>query len=351
MPRRRPAGVRVVLLTGSYDTAWRGVADAVRWYFAAQRPDVSVEEIDVLESAMPKAQVLSRLAYQGDAAFFPRGVMTLDEFTERRPDHVLATEACEGGLERLIGIVDARRPSAIIAVCGLPGLFAVAVGRRLCVPTVVCPCAWSVERLLVDPRADLVFVWSQRHAEELVVAGAAYDRVVVIGPPTSAVAEDGPVSAKPLVVCIGDGASNVAQQVVGSGARAVIAPGVGGEAPRDGDPRVEEAPSRTALLTLLAGATLAVAPAASPLVLEALSVAVPVIVYTRVPDEVSADVDTLVRAGAVLLSPDAEHASRTARYILESPWRREQMTDAVRRLVRPSGVRVLCERSLALVGS
>lgn len=350
MPRRRPSGTRVALLTNSYDTAWRGVPDGLIGYVAARRRDVAVDEIDVLDGVMPKAHVLARLAYQGDSAFFPKGVTTFEEFVARRPEHAVASEACEGGLARLVRRVRECEPSVIVAATGLAGLLGVAVARELEVPAVTCACSWSDERLLADPRSDLVFVWTRRSAEELVVAGVPYDRVVVTGPPASAAPSRGAGGTAPgPVICAGDAATDMAARLGGRGVLAVVAPGRAGVGPGGSAPVGIDPPTRAALLDMMADAAMLVAHPASPLVLEALSVGLPVIVYTRVPEGVAADVDALVCAGAVMSAPDAEYAVRVAHYLLDNPWRRDQMTDAARRLAQSNGARLVCERAIALV--
>jgi hypothetical protein len=364
MPRRRSARANVLILSAGFIGASRVAADAIGRHLRSLPDAVEVTTIDLFEETVPSLGVLARFAYRSDPDFFPEGVVTWSQLVEEPNPSTVVAEIEANGISRIEELLSRVAPDAIIATLPIAGALATHMRPKKdpYVSTVVIP-SWDPRGTLVHPDTDLCFVASREARDTLVVAGLGYDRIAISGIPTcgtpsSAGSPDTIVRRERFTVVL-DGPSggvrdtaDLALAIAASGVPVVLAPPSDERARRAfesaaaGCSGVNVADSNISLLAELAASGLLVAPADSGMLVEAMGLGRPAIVYAQVPLLEARDVGFLVNSGAVLLAESDSDVLEKVRFLYTHRERVDQMGVCASGLMPTGAAQIICERVL-----
>lgn len=367
MPRRRSSKTSIVILTAGFSGPSKVSAEALVRHLRGRSEILEITTVDLFDEIAPSLGVLARFAHQDDARFFPAGVVSWSHLAAEPQPLTVVAELASSGTERLAEILARLTPDAVIATFPLAGAFAthLRTERTSFVSAVVLP-SWDPRGALVDPATDLCFVACREASDDLVVAGFAYDRITISGIPTCAPAvspaSTGASASRDRFTVLLAGAPGAARETVelatgiaASGLRVSLAPPSDDRARRlfqsasDSSALITLAESTAAALTALTGPAILVSPAGSGLLVEAMGLGRPAIVYTRIAAMDVPDTDFLVNSGAVLVSRDAHDVFEKVRFLYSHRERVEQMGACASALMRADAAQVVCDRVLGRV--
>lgn len=369
MARRGGTKHRVIILTASFGGPHRMAADALQRYLkTVHAGTVEAEVVDFLESFLPSANVLARLAYQRSEPFFPVGLGTLADVSGRWGELPVLQELSISGRDRFEEFLRARNPDAVVSTLS----FAAGVAAESCARTQTTTALVLTDNGLqstwIHPSTELFFVPHREVLEDLVVAKVPYDRVVLTGVPLHerfaepltrmACRKELGIPDRFTALVVGGGAQPcdlkaVATGLVRSGVRVLFL--------LEREDRMRHQLEATAHLgeglrvvdasaglnKLLGAADVVVTAGGGPMVLNAIASTVPAIIYTPVPGQELHNIDFLINAGAALLARDENDVVEKVRYLSTHSGRLSQMAGTADALRRPGAAKAICERVLA----
>ncbi len=361
MPAPGARGERVWILTHSFDGSAGAVGSALERQFRA-RPELcsGVASNDLFVTWLPSSSVLGRFAGEHNEGFTPAIAGDFTAAVEASPESSVLRELMEGGGARFAASVTEGRPDVIVSVSSFVGAIAAEFSPSI-TRTVTVHTGFDLRGAWVHPSTDLHVVSTKEMREDLVVQGAAWDRVLVAGViaplalPTVSVSSPGErfrvvlsadaAPADPCTVLDALGAAGVSVDIVSSGAERA-------------DRRLCDAVKRNRWgLTLrasdevagaIAGADIVIVRPASRSLAQALAAGKPCLIYYSEADAEIYNVDFLVNTGAALRVRDDDDLLSKVRFLSVHRRRLEQLRGQARELASAEAAQRVCERVLAM---
>lgn len=363
MPRRRSSKRRILVLSSSVGQRSRSSAEAlVRSLRAKWGPEAVVKHVDFLAECLPASNVLARFAHQHSSAFFPGASGTLAAVSES-VDSPIVEEMVSEGVARMAALLASLEPETVIAVAPIAAALACEAGADAVVDVHT---GFRARGSWLHPGTALHFVASSDTRDELVVAGAPWDRVVVSGVPVDAPEPGSKSSARKAlgiadrfttVVLPGPGSEidplDLAVRLTHQGMQCVVQTGL--------DPKAKRRSERGAAASgiafiggadrmgeMLGAGDLLVSTAGAAMLAEALAVGLPAIVAGESPAAEMSDIDFLTSAGCVMTARDEGDVLEKAVYLHTHDARLSQLAGNAAALGRPGAAVAVCERVSAL---
>ncbi len=368
---RRADKKRILVFSASFGGPQSDVAEALCDYLrSSHSTGVLVREVDFLEQLMPSVSVLAKFAYQRPDQFFPRLKGDLAVAMAQHADNPIVQELGSGGYERVVALLEEWRPDAVVSVVPVGAAVASEAASALGFLSCAVITDFSLHDAWLHPETDAYFVASRDVSDALVVAGVEWGRVTVSGVPVSGdgVAGVGRSAHRKALgladrfTCALDVPSGSATELLGiatraasSGIQVAVAPGATARIARSiadvskSSELIRPVGADVSALGLISAADVVVSRAGSSAVYAALSLKVPLIIYTPVPGQERFNADYLVNCGAALLARDEEDACEKLRYLSTHPERLSEMAGHAGALGRRDATRTVCERVLASV--
>ncbi len=338
----------------------------------AQSAGVLVRQVDFLEQLMPSVSVLAKFAYQRPDQFFPRLKGDLAAAMAQHADNPVVQELGSGGYERVVALLEEWRPDAVVSVVPVGAAVASEAASALGFVSAAVITDFSLHDAWLHPGTDAYFVASRDVSDALVVAGVEWGRVSVSGSARFRRRDCRCRAARRIARRWGSPTGSRARLRVPAvvlrpscwesrrGQRLPESRWRSRPAPRPVSPDRLRASSKSSelvrpwatasrLAQLISAADVVVSRAGHIGLYAALSLKVPLIIYTPVPGQERFNVDYLVNCGAALLARDEDDACEKLRFLSTHPERLSEMAGHAGALGRPDATRTVCERVLASV--
>jgi processive 1,2-diacylglycerol beta-glucosyltransferase len=371
MPTRLAGKTRILVFSASFGGGHRSAAEAlVRYYRSHYADTVDVRIVDFFQEFMPSVNVLAKFGYQQSVQFFPALYGNFYDVSNKLPTNPVVHELRTMGFARAAAYIGEYRPDAVISTFPIAGgvVSDIKADRPLITGTVITD--YGVHRAWLHPATDFYFCACKEVREDLVMRGIPWDRTVVSGIPVAEkFAEQFDRTALRRELGLSDRFTalltaaaglpgdlrDIAKQLAGSGIQVAAVTGHNARLKR----RLDTLSRKADLVTvfgytnemhkMMRAADVLVGKAGGLTVSEALSVALPLIIYNPVPGQELYNVDFLVNYGAGLLSRDEDDVVEKVRFLSTHPQRLQQMAANAGTLGKPEAAQTICERVLAAV--
>ncbi|MDP2182747.1 MAG: glycosyltransferase [Actinomycetota bacterium] len=365
MPDRK----RVLILGASSGGGLGAAARALQSYYGDHYSrEIEVRLVDFFEEFAPSLNILAKFAYQQPGQFFPAFSGTFGDASRDMPGNPVVQALESVGIDRARAFVHEYAPHAVISTFPIAGgIVADLKGdREFLAATVIAD--YSAQQAWLHPATDIYFAACREARENLVIRGAAWEKVVVSGVPiherfaeagdrTKArnhheLADRFTVMLAPSFGTHGD-LGDLARKLAAAGVQVAA---VAGHNKRLGR-RIEEVARGVVLLkgygfvegmnTMMMAVDVIIGQAGGLMVSEALAMGLPMIMYGSVPGQELHSVDFIVNSGAGFVSRDDDDVVEKVRFLSTHPERLGQMASNAAALGKPAAARVVCERVMA----